>query len=126
MIQYLSKEKIAEFVKETLESPENIIKMLQKYGRNALFRIDHCQLHLDFDNRENSPWNHDIINLFPTDHPVEITSWKGIVYVHFLDEKCVDCCSKGTREIMEMIVTKCGDEKKIMEKVKKYNGTGIY
>ena len=37
MIQYLSKEKIAEFVKETLESPENVIKMLQKYGRNALF-----------------------------------------------------------------------------------------
>jgi hypothetical protein len=118
MIQYLSKEKIAEFVKETLESPENVIKMLQKYGRHALFRIDHCQLHLDFDNRENSPWNHDIINLFPTDHPVEMTSWKGLVYVHYLDEEPVDCNCKGTREIMEMIVTKCGDEAKIREKIK--------
>ena len=119
MIKNLSKEKIAEFVKETLESPKNIMKMLHKYGRTALYNIDHCQLHLDFDNRENSPWNHDIINLFPTDHPVEMTSWEGTIYVHFLDEKCVDCCCKGTREIMEMIVTKCGDEEQIREALKK-------
>ena len=85
--------------------------MLQKYGRHALFRIDHCQLHLDFDNRENSPWNHDIINLFPTDHPVEMTSWKGIVYVHYLNEEPVDCNCKGTREIMEMIYVPWGEWK---------------
>ena len=118
MIKNLSKGTIAKFVRDTLESPENIIKMLQKYGRIALYNINHCQLHLDFDNRENSAWNHDMINLFPTDHPVEMTSWKGTIYVHFLDEKCVDCCSKGTREIMEMIVTKCGDEAKIREIIK--------
>ena len=118
MIKYLSKEKISEFVKETLESPENVIKMLQKYGKTALYRIDHCQLHLDFDNRNNSPWNHDMINLFPTDYPVEMTSWKGNVYVHFLNEETVDCTSKGTCEILEMIVTKCGDETKISKLIK--------
>ena len=118
MIKNLLKEEIAGFVKETLRSPENVIKMLQKYGETALYRIDHCQLHLDFDNRDNSSWNHDMINLFPTDHPVEITSWKGIVYVHYLNEEPVDCNCRGTREIMEMIVTKCGDEAKIREIIK--------
>lgn len=118
MIKNLLKEEIAGFVKETLRSPENVIKMLQKYGETALYRIDHCQLHLDFDNRDNSSWNHDMINLFPTDHPVEMTSWKGIVYVHYLNEEPVDCNCKGTREIMEMIVTKCGDEAKIREIIK--------
>ena len=30
MIKYLSDEKIAEYVKDTLENPENMIKMLKK------------------------------------------------------------------------------------------------
>ena len=119
MINYISEEKISEYVKETLESPENIIKMLQKYGKTALYRINHCQLHLDFDNRENSAWNHDLINLFPTDHPAEMTSWKGTVYIHYLDEEPENCDGMGTREILEKIVTKCGDEAKIRELIKK-------
>ena len=69
MIKYLSDEKIAEYVKDTLENPENMIKMLKKYGEVAAYHINHGQLHLDFDDRENSGWNQDIIGLFPTEKP---------------------------------------------------------
>ena len=54
-----------------------MIKMLKKYGEVAAYHINHGQLHLDFDDRENSGWNQDIIGLFPTEKPAAMTSWKG-------------------------------------------------
>jgi hypothetical protein len=57
MAKKLSLEEIGQFVKDTLENPENIIKMIQKYGKDALGYIEHGQLHLDYDNRNYSSWN---------------------------------------------------------------------
>ncbi len=104
----LKESEIKELVRTTLTAPENLIKMLVKYGRKAPYRIDHGQLHFDFDNRENSSWNDDIINMFPLGEPVTMTSWKGTIFVHCLSEKPVDCCCMGTREIMEMILRNHG------------------
>ena len=108
MNKNLTEKEIKELVMETLTSPANLIMMLLKYGKRAAYRIDHGQLHLDFDNRENSSWNDDIIKMFRLDHPVTMTSWKGVIYVHCLDDETVDCDCMGTRRIMEMIVKKYG------------------
>lgn len=111
-----TQEEIKTLVKETLESPDNMIKMLQRYGKRATYDIRHGQLHLDFDNRENSSWNDDIINMFPLDYPVTMTSWKGIIYVHCLDEDTEDYNCMGTREILEMILAAHGDKSKLIKK----------
>ena len=118
MVKNISEEDIKKLVKATLESPYSMIKMLKKHGHKAAHRIEHGQLHLDFDDRENNSWNMDIISLFPTDHPVAMTSWKGDIYVHHLDEPPVNCNGMGTREILEMIIAKVGDENKINEILK--------
>lgn len=118
MVKNISEEEIQKLVKATLESPYNMIKMLKKHGRNATYYIDHGQLHLDFDDRKNNSWNMDIISLFPTDHPVAITSWKGSIFVHYLDEPAVNCGGLGTSEILRMIIAKVGDENKIKEILK--------
>ena len=104
----LSEVEIKKLVEDTLTSPEKMIIMLAKHGKSATHQIDHGQLHLDFDNRVNSSWNDDIISMFHLDRPVTMTSWKGIIYVHSLDEELVNCSCMGTREIMEMIVKKHG------------------
>ena len=119
MIKNISEEEIKKLVKATLESPCNMIKMLEKHGRHATYNIDHGQLHLDFDDRNNNSWNMDIISLFPTDHPVAMTSWKGDIYVHHLDEPPVNCSCMGSREILEKIIAKVGDETKIKEILKR-------
>ena len=111
-----TKEAIVSLVVETLRSPENMIKMLQKHGKKAVYHIDHGQLHLDFDDRENSSWNDDIINMFPLYHPVTATSWKGIIYVHSLDDETVDCNCMGTREILERIMEAHGDKRELKNK----------
>ena len=118
MIKNISEEDILKLVKATLESPCNMIKMLEKHGRHATYYIDHGQLHLDFDDRNNNSWNMDIIRLFPTDHPVAITSWKGSIYVHYLDEPAENCSGLGSSEILRMIISKVGDETKIKEILK--------
>lgn len=118
MVKNISEENIQKLVKATLESPFSMIKMLKKHGHKAAYRIDHGQLHLDFDDRENNSWNMDIISLFPTDHPVAMTSWKGIIYVHYLEEPPVNCSCMGSREILEKIIAKVGDENKIKEILK--------
>lgn len=118
MIKNISEEDIQKLVKATLESPCNMIKMLEKHGRHATYYIDHGQLHLDFDDRNNNSWNMDIIRLFPTDHPVAMTSWKGIIYVHYLEEPPVNCSCLGSREILAKIIAKVGDENKIKEILK--------
>ena len=108
MNKKLTEQEIKELVKDTLTSPAKMIIMLAKHGKIAAHRIDHGQLHLDFDNRENSSWNDDIINMFHLDRPVTMTSWKGIIYVHCLEEELVNCSCMGTREIMEMILKNHG------------------
>ena len=108
-----NEEEIESLVEEILCNPVNMVMMLLKHGKRAANRIDHGQLHLDFDNRENSSWNDDIINMFPLDHPVTMTSWKGIIYVHCLDEETVDCNCMGTKEIMQMIMAAHGDKRNI-------------
>ena len=90
MNKKISEENIQKLVKATLESPFSMIKMLKKHGHKAAHRIEHGQLHLDFDDRTNNSWNMDIISLFPTDQPVAMTSWKGIIYVHYLEEPPVN------------------------------------
>lgn len=100
-------------VEEKLTSPENIIKMLEKYGKHALYNLHHGQLHLEFDDRENTSWNDDIINMFPLHRPVTTTSWKGIIYVHCLDNETIDCNCMGTREILETIMKIHGDKSKL-------------
>ena len=108
MNRKFSEKEIKKLVEDTLTSPAKMIIMLAKHGKSATRHIDHGQLHLDFDNRGNSSWNDDIINLFHLDRPVTMSSWKGIIYVHCLDEDSVDCSCMGTRKILEMIVEKHG------------------
>jgi hypothetical protein len=108
MNRKFSEKEIKKLVEDTLTSPAKMIIMLVKHDKTAAPYIDHGQLHLDFDNRENSSWNDDIINLFHLDRPVTMTSWKGNIYVHCLNEAPIDCSCMGTREIMEMIVKKHG------------------
>jgi hypothetical protein len=111
-----TKEEVRTLVEKTLRSHENMIMMLEKHGKNAVYQIDHGQLHLDFDNRENSSWNDDIINMFPLDYPVTMTSWKGIIYVHCLDDERINCSCMGTREIIEIILAAHGDKRKLTKK----------
>lgn len=108
MVVKLSKEEIKKLVDKTLRSSENMIKLLQKYGKGATWQIDHGCLHLDFDNRYNSTWNADILALFPLDYPVAITSYKGRIFAHCLEWSTeFDCL--GTHEILEQILEKYVD-----------------
>ena len=116
MAKKLSLEEVEQFVKDTLENPENIIKMIQKHGKDALSYIEHGQLHLDYDNRNYSSWNDDILQLFPLKYPVVITSWKGTIAAHFQDWN-VTFDNIGTRAIIEQIVAKYLDDEKALEMI---------
>jgi len=122
MRQKLSLEEIEQLVKNALVDPENIIKMIKKHGKRALGSscLRDEQLHLDFDVRDNNTWNNDIINLFPLKRPVVITSWKGCLYAHWLDET-TDYTCKGTREIIEDILAKYIDDDKARKMIEAYN-----
>lgn len=110
----VKKEVIKKLVKTILENPENMIKMLKKFGNQATHRIDHGQLHINYDDREPLGWNQELLKLFPLRYPVAMTSWKGTVSVSFLDEvHRFDVV--GTREMMEYVLEKWGDQKKIAE-----------
>lgn len=113
-----TEEEARDIVEKVLTSPDNFIEMLTKYGDRAVHRINHGQLHLDFDDRENSSWNDDIINKLPLYHPVTITSWKGIIYVHSLDYETIDCNCLGTREILVKIMTIFGDKRQLNRNIK--------
>ena len=107
-MEKLNAEKIKELVQKTLSKDANVILMIAKYGNKAVQQIDHGQLHLDFDDRTPSGWNNDLLKLFPLKFPVAITSWKGMISAHFLDET-LDCTHEGTREIIEKVLKKWGD-----------------
>ena len=116
----VSLEEIEQLVENALEDPENVVKMIKKHGKQTLDYIAHGQLHLNFDIRDNSTWNNDIINLFPLKRPVVITSWKGCLYAHWLDET-TDYTCKGTREIIEDILAKYIDDEKARKMIEAYN-----
>ena len=120
MAKKLSLEEIEQFVKDTLENPENIIKMIQKYGKDALGYIEHGQLHLDYDNRNYSSWNEDILKLFPLKRPVVITSWKGTIAAHFQDWN-VTFDNIGSRAIIEQIVASYLDDDRALKMIEAYN-----
>jgi hypothetical protein len=120
MAKKLSLEEIEQFVKDTLENPENIIKMIQRYGKDALGYIEHGQLHLDYDNRNYSSWNEDILKLFPLKRPVVITSWKGTIAAHFQDWN-VTFDNIGSRAIIEQIVASYLDDDRALKMIEAYN-----
>ena len=99
----LSEEEIRGLVDDVLRSPANMIKMLQKYGDEATYRIDHGCLHLAFDNNDRSTWNDDILELFPLRYPVRFTCYEGRIAAHFLDWNH-EFDNQGTHEILEQIL----------------------
>ena len=115
----MTDEKIKELVQKTLSQASNVILMLAKHGNSGVHRLDHGQLHLDFDDREPSGWNCDLLKLFPLRYPVAMTTWKGTVAVHFLDESHVFDV-KGTREVFEYVLKKWGDETEMEKKLENF------
>ena len=108
------KETIKKLVEAILCDSQSMIRMLIKFGKTAASHIDHGQLHINYDDREPSGWNQELLKLFPLRYPVAMTSWKGTVSVSFLDEvHRFDVV--GTREMMEYVLEKWGDQKKIAE-----------
>ena len=106
----LNREEVKRKVEEARRKPQNVIKMIQKHGENALGKIIGGKLHLNFDDREGSSFNNDLLKLMPYEmrYPVSFTSWKGIIYVHSLDEEVMDCSSWGTGEILTEVIMKYG------------------
>lgn len=101
-------------VERVLTCPENIIYMLEKHGSHAVRMLNHGQLHLDFDDRNDTTWNADIINLLPLSRPVTATSWKGSLYIHSLYDETIDAGGRGTREVLELILKTYGDKSKLI------------
>ncbi len=109
----LNREEVVKIVEEARRDPQNIIRMIQKYGDRAVKSIHEGRLHLDFDDREGSSFNQDLLNLMPFEmrHPVCFTSWKGIIYVHSLDSATMDCNFMGTGKILAEVILNYGDVK---------------
>ena len=119
MNEKVSFEEITQLVRDILEDPDNIIKMIQKHGKEALEYIEHGQLHLHYDNRYYSTWNDDLIKMFPLNRPVVITSWKGTIAAHFQDWN-VTFDNIGTRAVFEDIMSKYLDVDLTRMLIKKY------
>ncbi len=115
MIKYIDKKKIDMLVREVRGDFNIVLRMMLKYGDYSLQRMDHGLLHLDFDNRHNTPWNNELLWLFPMEMPVALTSYKGIIYGHCLDNELTDYNCMGTGDILADMIMKYGDESKIRE-----------
>ena len=114
------KEIIKKLVEAILCDSQSMIRMLIKFGDMATSRIDHGQLHINYDDRVPSGWNQELLKLFPLRYPVAMTSWKGTVSVCFLDElHCFDAV--GTREMLEYVLEKWGDESRIKNAIEHYD-----
>ena len=98
---------VDQIVDEALRDPKNIIKMIQKYGEHAIQNIHDGKIHLDFDDREGTSYNNDLLKLMPFNlkYPFSITSWKGTVYVHCLDIESINCSGWSTTDILSTIVS---------------------
>ena len=102
---------ISEMVEAARSMPEVMALMTLKYGARAADNIRHGRLHLDFDDREGSSWNNDLLKLMPVKlrYPVSITSYKGNLYVHSLDSEVIECSGLGTGEILTRIIEEYGE-----------------
>lgn len=102
---------ITEMVEVARSLPANMALMTLKYGARAIEHIRHGMLHLDFDDRNGSSWNNDLLKLMPVKlrYPVSITSYKGNLYVHSLDSEVIECSGLGTGEILTRIIEEYGE-----------------
>ncbi len=116
----MTDEKIRELVKKTLSNAANIIAMIAKHGDYSVRHIDHGQLHIDHDDRVTTGWNNDLLKLFPLTRPVTMTSWKGLIAVHFLDETYY-FGEEGTRAVFEYVLKRWGNEKEMIKKLESLN-----
>ena len=114
----LTDEKIKELVEKTLSNAANIIAMIAKHGNYGVYHIDHGQLHIDHDDRVTTGWNNDLLKLFPLKRPVTMTTWKGLVAVHFLDETHY-FGEEGTRAVFEYVLKRWGDEKEMIMRLER-------
>ena len=119
-MEKMTDEKIKELVEKTLSNSANIISMLAKYGDYGVARIDHGQLHIHHDDRPNTGWNNDLLKLFPLKRPVSMTTWKGLVAVHFLEETYY-FGEEGTRAVFEYVLQRWGDENEMLNRLETFN-----
>ncbi len=117
MIKNIDEKKIDNLVSDVRGDFNIIMRMMQKYGEYSLNCINHGELHLDFDNRHNSPWNNELLWLFPMEMPVALTSYKGLIYGHCLDNELVDYNCMSTAYILADMIMRYGDESKIREMI---------
>ncbi len=113
------KEIIKKLVEGILCDSQSMIWMLIKFGKTAASHIDHGQLHIDHDDREASGWNQELLKLFPLRYPVAMTSWKGCISVSFMEEVHY-FGEAGTREVLEYVLEKWGDESRIKNAIEHY------
>ena len=116
----MTDEKIRELVKKTLSNAAIIIAMIAKHGDYGVRHIDHGQLHIDHDDRVTTGWNNDLLKLFPLTRPVTMTSWKGLIAVHFLDETYY-FGEEGTRAVFEYVLKRWGNEEEMIKKLESLN-----
>ena len=116
----MTDEKIKELVEKTLSNPANIVAMIAKYKEDGVRFIDHGQLHIDHDDRVTTGWNNDLLKLFPLSRPVVMTTWKGLVAVHFLDENYF-FGEEGTRAVFEYVLKRWGVEAEMEKKLEELN-----
>ncbi len=114
-----SEDQIQKLVQAILCDADNVCKMLQKHKQN-MFLIDHGQLHIDHDDRSYTGWNDDLLKLFPLWRPVVMTTWKGHVAVHFLDENHY-FGEVGTREALEYVLSVYGYEPEMLKRMEEYH-----
>ena len=102
---------ISEMVEAARSMPEVMALMTLKYEARAIEHIRHGMLHLDFDDRNGSSWNNDLLKLMPVRlrQPVSITSYKGNLCVHSLDCEVIECSGLGTGEILTRIIEEYGE-----------------
>ena len=107
----LNRKEVMRIVEEARRDPQNVIKMIQKYGDRAISDIHNGKLHLDFDDREGTSYNNDLLKLMPfkMKYPVCFTSWKGIVFVHCLHMETMNCSSWSTADILTEVIMKYGE-----------------
>ena len=109
----LNREEVMRKVEEARRDPQNFIRMIQKHGKHAIREIHEGRLHLDFDDREGTSYNNDLLKLMPyvMRVPVSFTSWKGIIYVHSLIDEVMNCSALPTGNILTEVIMKYGVEK---------------
>ena len=107
-----NREEVERIVDEARRDPQNIIRMIQKHGDHAVRTIHEGRLHLDFDDREGTSYNNDLLKLMPyvMRRPVSFTSWKGIIYVHSLENEVMNCSAWRTADILTEIIMKYGED----------------